>query len=73
MARLPYLDVDDLKDEDKELLKRPINLFRQLTNSPGGARAFGGLGQYIRYKTKLDPRIKEMAIIKTSHVNGCAY
>ena len=30
MARLPYLDVDDLKEEDKALLKRPINLFRQL-------------------------------------------
>ena len=73
MARLPYLDVDDLKDDDKELLKRPINLFRQLTNSPGGARAFGGLGQYIRYKTTLDPRLKEMAIIQVGYLTRSEY
>jgi alkylhydroperoxidase family enzyme len=73
MARLPYLDVDDLKEEDKALLKRPINLFRQLTNSPGGARAFGGLGQYIRYKTKLDPRLKEMAIIQVGYLTRSEY
>ena len=64
MARLPYLDIDDLDEKDHDLLKRPINLFRQLVNSTGGARAFGTLGHYIRYKSTLDPRIREMAIIQ---------
>lgn len=73
MARLPYLDVDDLKEEDKALLKRPINLFRLLSHSPGGARAFGGLGQYIRYKTGLDPRLKEMAIIQVGYLTKSEY
>ena len=48
MARLPYLDIDDLEEKDHDLLKRPINLFKQLVNSTGGARAFGTLGHYIR-------------------------
>ena len=73
MARLPYLDVDDLKEEDKVLLKRPINLFRQLSHSPGGARAFSGLGMYIRHKTTLDPRLKEMAIIQVGYLTKSEY
>ncbi len=30
MARLPYLDVDDLAPEDRRLLDPPMNLFRVL-------------------------------------------
>ena len=39
MARLPYIDVDQLPADQKDLLKRPINLTRLLVNSPGMARA----------------------------------
>ena len=60
MARLPYLDADQLAPEQRELLKRPINLTRLLVNSPGMARAFGGIGNYIRHKSTLDPRLREL-------------
>ena len=73
MARLPYLDIDDLEEKDHDLLKRPINLFRQLVNSTGGARAFGTLGHYIRYKSTLDPRIREMAIIQVGFLTKSEY
>ena len=73
MARLPYLDIDDLDEKDHDLLKRPINLFRQLVNSTGGARAFGTLGHYIRYKSTLDPRIREMAIIQVGFLTKSEY
>jgi alkylhydroperoxidase family enzyme len=62
MARLPYIDVEQLPPEHKELLKRPINLTRLLVNSPGMARAFHGIGGYIRFKSKLDPRLRELAM-----------
>ena len=64
MARVPYLDPDDLAEEDKSLLKRPINLHRALAHSPAGARAFGGLGSWIRFGAKLDPRLRELAILQ---------
>jgi alkylhydroperoxidase family enzyme len=64
MARLPYLDQSDLAPEDQDLLKRGIALHRALVNSPGAARAMGGLGQYIRYGAKLDPRLRELAILQ---------
>ncbi len=73
MARLPYLDVNDLVDKDKALLKRPINLFRLLVNSPGGARAFGTLGGYIRNDSTLDSRLREMAILQVGYLTESEY
>ena len=73
MARLPYLDVGDLAEKDRDLLKRPINLFRQLVNSPGGARAFSVLGGYIRHQSTLDPRLREMAILQVGWLTRSEY
>lgn len=60
MARLPYLDQSDLAPENKDLLARNINLYRAFTHSPDATRSFLGLAQYIRYHSKLDPRLREM-------------
>ncbi|HEY4254564.1 MAG TPA: carboxymuconolactone decarboxylase family protein [Roseomonas sp.] len=73
MARVPYRTVDDLAPENKDLLKRGIALHRGLVNSPGGARAFQGLGQYIRYGSKLDPRLREIAILQVGWMAQSAY
>ena len=73
MARLPYLSPEDLAEEDRPLLKRMITLHRCLVNSPGAARAFGGLGQYIRYNAKLDPRLRELAILQVGWLARSAY
>ena len=53
MARVPYLDKSDLAPENHDLLKRMITLHRALVHSPNAARAFGGLGQFIRHKSRL--------------------
>ena len=41
MARLPYLNKEDLKPEDREILNRNINLYRIMAHSPAppGGRA----------------------------------
>ena len=64
MARLPYLDKEDLKPEDQELLARGINLQKILVHSPGATRAHGAMGQYIRYGSTMDARLREMAILQ---------
>ncbi len=69
MARVPDMTVDRLADSDRDLLKRDIALHRALTNSPKAARAFSGLGQFIRYTSTLDPRLRELAILQ---VGWCA-
>ena len=66
MARVPYLDVSDLKPDDQDLLKRPINLFRALVHSPGAARGWSTIGHYIRYGSNLDPRLREMRSFRSA-------
>jgi alkylhydroperoxidase family enzyme len=73
MARVPYLEVADLPSEQQDLLKRPIALFKALVNSPNAARAFSGLGHYIRYGSKLDPRLRELAILQVGWLARSPY
>ena len=73
MARVPDMTVDALKEADRDLLKRDIALHRALTNSPNAARAFSGLGQFIRFKSVLDPRLRELAILQVGWLARSAY
>ena len=73
MARLPYLDAEALKPEDPELLARDIHLHRVLVHNPGAARAFGTLGQYIRHRSKLNPRLRELAILQVGWLARSPY
>ena len=73
MARLRYLDRDDLAPADQELLQRNINLHRQLVHSPGMARAFGTMGQYIRHGSRLEPRLRELAILQVGWLARSPY
>jgi alkylhydroperoxidase family enzyme len=73
MARVPYLEASDLAPEDQDLLKRRISLFQALVNSPKAARAFSGLGGYIRYGSKLDPRLRELAILQVGWLARSPY
>jgi alkylhydroperoxidase family enzyme len=73
MARLPYLNAEQLPPEQRDLLKRPINLTRLLVNSPGMAKAFGGIGNYIRHKSTLDPRLRELAILQVGWMEKSEY
>src|SRR3954451_9599288 len=73
MARVPYLELSDLAPEDQDLLKRPIALFKALVNSPKAARAFSGLGGFIRYGSQLDPRLRELAILQVGWLARSPY
>lgn len=64
MARLPYLTRADLPEQDQDLLKRDIALNRLLAHSPGLARAFTGLAMHIRHASRLDARLRELAILQ---------
>lgn len=73
MARIPYLSVDDLAEEHKALLSRDITLYRALVNSPGALKYFSALGGYIRHKSPLDPRLRELAILQVGYLARAAY
>lgn len=73
MARVPYLDPADLPAEHRDLLARNINLFRAMAHSPEGARAFHGLGEFIRHRSRLDPRLRELAILQVGYLTKSVY
>jgi alkylhydroperoxidase family enzyme len=73
MARVPYLEKSDLSAENRDLLKRRISLFQALVNSPNAARAFSGLGTFIRFGSKLDPRLRELAILQVGWLARSRY
>ena len=73
MARLPYLNQEDLAEEDQRLLERPANLFRQLVHQPEGFRSYSRMGLWIRNRNDLDPRLRELAIIQIGYMTDCAY
>jgi alkylhydroperoxidase family enzyme len=73
MARVPYLDKSDLPPELQDILNRPIALNRAMANSPHAARAFGVPAMYIRHKSKLDPRLREMAILQVGYLAKSPY
>lgn len=73
MARLPYLTKADLAPEDQDVLDRDVNLYRVLAHSPKGARAFSRLGGFIRFQSKLDPRLRELAILQVGYLARAPY
>lgn len=73
MARLPYVDLDQLAEKDRDLLARPINLYRQLANSPEALRHYQPFGQWTRYRGPLDPRLRELAILQVGYLARAPY
>ena len=73
MARLPYLEADQVAPEYRAMLERNTNLHKLLVNSPDMARAFAGLGGYIRHKSKLNPRLRELAILQVGWLDQSEY
>ena len=86
MARVPYVDREDLREADRPIYDRiartrgtaepdvPMpNSFRSLLNSPGVAEAVGRLGEYLRFESPLDPVAREIAILSVARQTNSDY
>jgi alkylhydroperoxidase family enzyme len=73
MARLPYLDRSDLLPEHQDLLARNLNLYRLLAHSPRAARSLNTLARFIRDGSRLDPRLRELAILQIGYLTRSAW
>jgi alkylhydroperoxidase family enzyme len=73
MARLPYLDRADLPPEFQDLLERNINLHRLLVHSPLATRAWHIFARFIRHESRLDPRLRELAILQVGYLERSEY
>ncbi len=73
MARLPYRDRADLPPEFQDLLERNINLHRLLAHSPVATRAWHVFARFIRHESRLDPRLRELAILQVGYLERSEY
>ena len=75
MARVPYPDPAKLLPETQEALSKiaPLNIFRMLAGGEGLMPAFLKLGNYILFKSKLDPILREIAIIRVGVLSKAKY
>lgn len=74
MARLPYLESSDLAAADREILaKRPIALYKALAHSPNAARALQEMADFVRYGSRLDARLRELAILQVGWLARAPY
>lgn len=73
MSRVRQLDLADLPEADRDVLARPINLYRVLAHVPEAARRYRELGRWIRFESQMDPRLRELVILQVGVVTGNAY
>jgi len=81
MARVPYLNRDDLPAADREIFDRLIeergqpvgNIFRTLANTPNLLRRFLALGGELRNGTALDPKLRELALMTVGRLTEAEY
>jgi alkylhydroperoxidase family enzyme len=79
MARVPYLEQDQLPpdlqsvyDATQKAIGRVPNFHKLLAYSPKVLTGYLGLGAAFR-DMKLDPKLRELAYLKTSQLNRCHY
>ncbi|MEX2237324.1 MAG: carboxymuconolactone decarboxylase family protein [Dehalococcoidia bacterium] len=79
MARIPLRTSKDTSGEVSQLLRRlkergtNLNVMRAIANSDGAFRNFLRLGQSLLAHCKLDPRWRELAIMRVAWRNGSDY
>lgn len=81
MARVPYLNREDLPEADREIFDRLVeerktpvgNIFRTLAHTPNLLRRFLALGGEMRNGTALDPKLRELALMTVGRLTNAEY
>ncbi|MGO9605917.1 MAG: carboxymuconolactone decarboxylase family protein [Candidatus Binataceae bacterium] len=81
MARVPYLNREDLPEADRQIFDNLIaergqpvgNIFRTLAHTPNLLRRFLALGGELRNGTALDPKLRELALLTVGRIAEAEY
>ena len=75
MSRLPYPDPDQLPEDVREILAKrpPRNVFRMLSHAPALMPGLMELTGAILYRGKLEPPLRELAVLRVGHLCGSSY
>jgi 4-carboxymuconolactone decarboxylase len=75
MPRIPDFDLDKIMPEYRDLMKGRFNLniYRMLPHAETIAPGFLKMGGAILRESKLDPQLRELAIIRVGILSGAIY
>jgi 4-carboxymuconolactone decarboxylase len=76
MARLPYVDPATAPEPVRELLDQlpvKLNVFRMMAHAETGFRPLVGLGTAILARQQLDPKLRELAILRVAALSSARY
>jgi alkylhydroperoxidase family enzyme len=75
MARIAYFDLAQAPDAYRALLgeRPPLNLYRMLPHAGDAAIGFLTLGGALLRRSELDPRLREIAILRVGMISGAGY
>ena len=80
MARVAILEKESVSEDLRELFQKMedngqtiLNLFKVMANSPEVGRAFLRLGNRILLKNSIDPRLRELAILRVGDLAKANY
>jgi 4-carboxymuconolactone decarboxylase len=75
MPRLPYHDLKGLPEDLTRMLaeRPPLNLYRMMPHAASLMPGFLKMGFAIRTETELDPKIRELVILRAGTLMGSSY
>src|SRR5208282_4944567 len=76
MALLPYVDESKAPEKTRAILNRgkvKMNIARMIANSDAAFYPFSMLGNSLLTRGKLDPKLREIAILRTAKVSHSLY
>lgn len=75
MAKIPYFDLDKAPPAYTDLLKGrpPLNLYRMLPHATTIAPGFLAMGRGILHESELDPKIREIVILRVGFLCKASY
>ncbi|MFQ5826668.1 MAG: carboxymuconolactone decarboxylase family protein [Dehalococcoidia bacterium] len=80
MARVSYVEKEGAPPEVREIFERMesrgarvLNLYKVVAHSRGVLRSFVRLGNALLQHAQLDPRLRELAILRIATVTGSEY
>lgn len=76
MSRIPYYEVETATGKHAEFLGKlgtHLNIYRMLANSEAGLKGFVRMGNALLYRCELDPKLREIAILRVGRLSRAAY
>ena len=75
MARIPYYDLSKAPPELADAIKDrlPLNIYRMIAHGGNTAVGFLALGRAILTKSEIDPKLRELVILRVGALSGASY